>query len=520
MSVEWLRSCYSSEWFLFRDSPGTVTKGRYYFSPPDTPFFNGQTKLSSRNWHDSNWTTLQALGESVTAKQRWDNGAPPVVLPLAITIGESTCISQGERYADRAPDSAIIDGFSARCFLGDDEGLLLWQRASAITICSVQFFYGKIIEWLYGDNAGQIAEAFRLFLGARPVVTFHAGTSLLPACVTVIHDEFSLIVADGTRGFQQLALQAFFSITGPQNTGSYGTVALWYAASQSLHAYMLSDGADPTKPCLIVGHSYGGASAANLAARYHVGNPDRQVLLLTYGCPKPGDLRMQSILSEIESTALADDDDIVTVLPPDTLALVPVLSFLGIPGLRVFELWYPVPNQTRLDPDGSLTPNSRPVLDYATLLNATIRALAGIPLDPIAGHRITNYISRTVTRCPLPEWPIDIPTWVYLQGAAGAFVFDWPQLAGGDLVLDGAQIAGGDLVLDGPLVSMGDLVLDGAQIAAGDLVLDGSLVSMGDLVLDGAQIAAGDLVLDGSLVSMGDLVLDGSATAEGEIVFD
>src|SRR5215472_17414407 len=49
-SVDWLRSCYSSKWALFRDSPNTLVRGRYYFSPPGTPFYTNPTNLGSRVW--------------------------------------------------------------------------------------------------------------------------------------------------------------------------------------------------------------------------------------------------------------------------------------------------------------------------------------------------------------------------------------------------------------------------------------------------------------------------------------
>ena len=48
MAVDWLRSCYQSEWALFKDAPTTLIRGRYYFSPPKTGFYAGTTLLASR----------------------------------------------------------------------------------------------------------------------------------------------------------------------------------------------------------------------------------------------------------------------------------------------------------------------------------------------------------------------------------------------------------------------------------------------------------------------------------------
>lgn len=88
-AVEWLRSCYASQWRLTNDSTA-LTPGRYCAAPPDTPFFEQLHSYGSRIWTTDDFPDGQPLrGEDRDARQRWYNGGTPEVFPSAIAIGQT-----------------------------------------------------------------------------------------------------------------------------------------------------------------------------------------------------------------------------------------------------------------------------------------------------------------------------------------------------------------------------------------------------------------------------------------------
>jgi len=267
--VEWGRSCYASSWAFFRGSPNTLTRGRYYFARPATPHAPGPHFLGSRDWHDKNNGLDVPLGESMTAERKWDAGLPPPLLPNNQTIGAGECLSDGASLAAAIdPATQVNNGFNALCFepctVRDSE----IQAGTDFAGCQTQKFYAKVIDRMYNDDGAAVATLFYQLLGPSAQVTFRTPAGLMPAVTTVVTPTVGIIVLDGTRDFQQLALQALTSIVTPTNFGVVGTVPLWWNASSYINTLAQADGITATMPVMIVGHSYGGAVALTLAARY------------------------------------------------------------------------------------------------------------------------------------------------------------------------------------------------------------------------------------------------------------
>jgi hypothetical protein len=113
------------------------------------------------------------------------------------------------------------------------------------------------------------------------------------------------------------------------------------------------------------------------------------------------------LLNAVEGINLANDPDIITVLPPDELTLAPVMFFLGAPQLKVWIDWKRPPNQVLQNDDGSLSPAEGPLLDFWTLVNIAQRVLAGQSFVSASAHQITVYLERISLRCPDAVWPVD-----------------------------------------------------------------------------------------------------------------
>jgi len=384
-----------------------VTAGRYYFAEPGTPHLPGYHHFGSRNYHDANWLIEQGLGEDLAAKTTWDNGTPPAVVPASRIVGSAECLRDGEKSSDAAPPDTLVDGYPALCYTALPDYSDLWHMASTFNSCSLQRFYAKVIELSYDDNVAAIVELFSEFLGPTVTTRFHPAEGLFTGVVTVVHPDFSIVVIDGTRDFQQLATQVFLTKVGPTDFGAWGTLPLWMQSAQRANVFLTADGADPTKPVMLSGHSYGASTAANLAALFRRGNPNRIIRMLTFGCPKIGDQRMIDVIDVIPQMHLANDTDLVTVVPPDGTTLSTLIPAIGIPVFLLWNDWRRPPNQVRLDRDGSLHRNDPPIIDTLTLLAMLESIVATGGIAEIPGHRITLYGDRTARRCPDEEWPID-----------------------------------------------------------------------------------------------------------------
>jgi Lipase (class 3) len=413
LGLDWIRSCYSSTWHLFNDSPRTRTPGRYYFTTAQ--FLQGFHNLGSRNWNDLNNGIGQGLGEDIAWPQTWDRGDPPPVLPNAEVVGSAECITNGESIANAIPFTLTDSGLPFACWVPHVEGDPIWSKAGAWYSCSMQYFYATAITLLYNRDEPNLTLIFTQLLGPTITTHFHMGTTQLPDVFIVKSPDCTVILVDGTMNFQQLALQVFLGVHGPLNQGIFSTLDIWYTAASWVNAWAGTDGVDPALPVILCGHSYGAAACNVLAARYRYIRPLGQVRLMTFGDPKPGDVRMARILGGTAGLALANDDDLVTIICPDATTIWPVSVSLANYTLVVWDQWKRPPNQALQRQDGSLNFNRYAVTDFNTLRAASVNAIGNLPLGVITGHFLSQYRSRILARCPSAEWPVSNALLVLLK---------------------------------------------------------------------------------------------------------
>jgi len=372
---------------------------------------SGSHHYGSRKWHDANWEVEVVLGEDVATQHSWDNGGPPVRMPRNAISGASSCLASGELIEDSIPSEDAEGGFVETCYLPLPGLDPRWYVVSDYNSCKMQKFYAGLLLLSYLNKGTEIVSRIVALLGNDLDVTWHPANALMPAVTTIIHPTWSVVIVDGTRTYQQIAVQGFTSISSPQSFGAFSTLALWYQASQSVRKKLSSDGATPGAPIMLVGHSYGGAAALVLGARFRVPNKDRLISYLTFGTPKTGDAKLHSIIAKCDGINLANDGDLVTIFPPDALTLFPVMLALGVPGLSVWTNWIPPPSQVRMSQDGKLHPNDQFQSDYATLFLWASNAIAVIDEPFVFEHSITEYLDRILKRCPgnPPDPPIVPP---------------------------------------------------------------------------------------------------------------
>lgn len=438
--------------------------GRYYFADDDVPAYAGWHNVGSRNWHDTNWTIESPLGEVLTAPQRWDNGAPPAILPLITPIGGVDCIERGASPPALLGPCDLIDGFPPDCH---HPGALLdhlWERVSSYNSCGTQRLYLWLLTHIALENDLEIHDMIDLFVPAPHTTRVFAGTDTMPAFACVITTRWSLVIIQGTETNTQLAMQVVSSFSPGVNIGIGSTMPLWYQASTYVSEKLAEEGALANRPIMIVGYSYGGAVAHLLSARYRHASPTRPIRFLTFASPKPGDARLVNLMRECEGISIANDNDIVPSCPPDRGTIAPFAGFLLYPLLLLWDNWERPPNQARLDADGTLHPNGVSTLDYHTIVRILENIVQAESLDVTHEHRLPQYIARFQRRCPMPLWPtcsaLDILDYYWGPTNYSVGLGRWQNVAQPNLVLTGSAVieepAEGALVLVGSTEPIGE----------------------------------------------------------------
>lgn len=416
MSVEWVRSCYSSAWLLFRDSPTTVTKGRFYFSPPGTPFYHGIHNLWSRTWSpnavasdDSDFPAgTPALGEVLNYPHAWQSGSEPPTIALNLSLGRTDCIEKGDLLADGVPIADQVLGMPLACYLPPNPPNPDFDFAWNVWSCPTQAY------WAYASYLLAYARLTDLtswlddrFEGAS--VTVVSRSTRFPAYATVVHPQYAIILLAGTSNIEQAFIEIIQSFQGPQDFGIFSTAGLWYEFSTLALKSLSALGVNALIPILSVGHSYGGASAQIAAGRLLAANPSRDVRYLTFGSPKAGDKRLSKILSKpAVGGSLLNEGDVIGLCPP-TPQVAQTMATLLPPPLSTYAnwgLWSYCPETTLLG-KGTITRNTEPTLDSAQLAAFLLTIIGTGTVPTFAPHDTLTYLANIVARCNL-DVPIDV----------------------------------------------------------------------------------------------------------------
>lgn len=405
--MEFVRSCYQSSWYLFREFPVT-TLGRYYFCSPLTPAVPWIHNYGSKNWSDRNHPLDQSLGEDLLQRQNWDDGIAPPVVPGPVALGNEICFRDGETIEHAVGLDDIVDGLPRACFVKFDVDLVTWQLVAGIDTCQMRKFYAACLVWTYIDNVAAIDAAFFMLTGAPFVRTTFDGSLIYPAFHVMRYQRTTVVLVSGTANYQQFALEALYSLIRPTDFGILGTNTLWASFANLLLNYLVTAGCAPGDRVLIVGHSYGAASSLIAVARLVAAATMTEVRYMTFGCPKVGNTDLVRLVDRASGVNVVNDDDIVPVLPPDFLQLDPVVRTLGLPNLFVWIDWFRPGSVQIFDAQGELVQRFNPPLDFDALMAITLNVLGGIDLPLSNGHMIGEYKKRALVKCPNPGWPISI----------------------------------------------------------------------------------------------------------------
>lgn len=369
-----------------------LTPGYYVFCPPGTPCCPTPTYLGSRDWTNDERDPWPALGEA-EGNRGYYSGGLAVAYPPTRLIGSAECLARGERFP-LAVVPQLVGGFDSRCYAAPPPAFPVFITDIDILGRPVATTFASVLD-LMGSNPVAAEAILQAYLGPTATIqNIPNDTGPFPGTLVAVTPNYNVVVITGTSNYQQLALQVMFTGGGPTDFGQFSTNALWFAAATVVNNRILAAGGDPDKPTIFVGHSYGGAVASVLTARWIQFNPGRDVRLLTYGMPRPGDSRLVDLLKPLTQRHFANVSDPVPGTAPGVGELLGVPVAVPLPFLDRWNQMKPPPGQVQLAQDGTITDTQASTLGIADATVIATQVILGLPVPPFAAHEAKEYFLR------------------------------------------------------------------------------------------------------------------------------
>jgi len=306
------------------------------------------------------------------------------------------------------------------------------------TDCDTQVRMARILELMYtGDGFDAAAQMLEYYPEATISVVPN-GYGPIPGTLIATLQGRTIVIISGTTNPLQWSLQGFSGTVGLINFGQYSTLLAWRIASDAIQNRVMDATVNPTGPVSFIGHSYGGAVACILAVRARLYQPLRDIQLLTFGCPKPGDSRMVDLLRTVRQTHFVNDDDPVTYLPPSGQELGLLQAIIPDGFVSRWTRYDRPTNRIGLDTNGVRRDNPDPDDMYALLFRVVTQTVGGEEPAIIFSHLMGEYRRRL--RCPQAPPPSPGPTmniqlWTRpeeLSGEVSDPLSVWTDVSGND----------------------------------------------------------------------------------------
>jgi len=346
------------------------------------------------------------LGEIPSFGYKFYSGDGPKPIPLPRKCGEDLWFRQG----DPGDGTTSIGpwGMLACCYVAlpadplrleqvstNDPGFQLWSAAMARASYE-------------GSSTNMLALA-EILWGTPDTLTFHPNNpaSLIPGYAILRYPNLTIVVVSGTTTPEQWAVQIVQGTQAPVNSGWYSTLPLWREAAVTVLTDLVGDDVPSGQPILVIGHSYGGVIATQVAATYKRADPTRVVKLVTFGMPRPGDQRLADVVNRLETTNLQNSGDPFPALPPQEFWWPIWFGFAGAIGLFNWSQYKIGGEKRELFTDGTTGPVyvSTALQDQMLAILASVIVIA--PPPDFTAHQVQAYYNRLLLGAAAgTTWPV------------------------------------------------------------------------------------------------------------------
>jgi hypothetical protein len=511
--VDFVRSCYEGEWRLFADHPELKTKGRYVFAPDDTRHYPFPHNFGSRNWVTDERDPLPLLGDVTEGRAAYSNGQPEGPIPGAAYLGTPDCIRYGESWPLPVIERDLTTGFDSRCPQRPLVAVVQPRPFPDVRRCRDQQALAYVLNTTYTDGVfGQTKATNDRFpsLGIHVVLNSYLPT---PGTIIATQAGTGIVWISGTTNLLQWTNQILSGLVPLTNQGAYSTLFAWELAALDIANRMALAGILGGQPLLLCGHSLGGAIAQVLAAKIRYAFPNANIQLLTFGSPKGGDERLQTILRSVTQLHLVNDNDPVPYLPPSSSEIVPFVFLIPPTLYNQYLLWGTLFNRVGLRPNGERIDNPPIESIYLLVFRYLASVYLGFPLPIMEAHTMVEYLRRII--CPADPAPGPVP-----PEETGGLTFNGEAVLSsrGPLLGEGGVTLNGEAVLSsrGPLLGEGGVTLNGEAVLSsrGPLLGEGGVTLNGEAVLS----SRGPLLGEGGVTLNGEAEIGNTVAITGEVI--
>jgi len=389
-------------------------------TPTSRPCLPRPSPFWSLDWTGGQRETQPVFGEE-EGTRRYYSGQPPESFPGAVLLGnygrtELTIIPQddlppvithtggptentrqitvGSCLSIPSPTRSFTDGFDTRCYT--ENGVLPLPLFTIFDVAARtdQVFLANVLRLLFSDPATALA-TLTITLDPATTITVLPATGVRGrATLCAVGPVFDLVLCEGTTNNLELLEQVVGANVPMLDLGFAAVNLVQNAWRIDLLDHMAAAGVNGTRPIVFAGHSLGGVLCSIIAVQTRLTHPSLDLQLLTFGMPKPGDVRMRFWLQSFKGVHIGNRGDAVPELPPglpESLVLLPIL----LPGqLALFNLYRRPHNTLVLEEDGRVVAGDGEQAGIIWLRRMVEDLIGGSLPDLPAVHAMEEYSRR------------------------------------------------------------------------------------------------------------------------------
>jgi hypothetical protein len=406
MIVDYLRTCYESD-FLINETTGETIRGRYYWASPGASTYPDAHLFGSAVWRDPEEREASGLLGDQFTNVTEDDGSRPVLRPIAQRSelrGRLDCsgnpIGTGTGIIPMTDDT--VSGLPTKCYRDTINQCAAYQTALNIDDRELWCWTARVIAALYEGSSTAEDLVNERIPNVRFVFAQLSAEGGHPQYIMWRADcGRGIILAGRTTAWQGMASFAG-GANGPQPCDIGYTNPAFWAEAVTINAEFETLCGRHRGASFYAGHSYGGAIAGIMAARLANATIREEITVLGLGTPRLGNADIYKRLSKTETKWLANEGDPVPAFPPSFPTLTDLMGIVGAFLAGFWGRFAPPPETIVFREDGTYyVTQDWPADTISAETIATIFHERAI-FPAFESHENSEYINRI---CPPVSWP-------------------------------------------------------------------------------------------------------------------